>query len=257
MRQQPVAKPNPNKWNPSQIVAHNMTKARELRGLTQTEVAERLARYTDTKWTKTSVAQAEGSVSGTRVRVFTAVELFALARTFDLPVLYFLAPPEDTKSVRLDLPQVPSDAWDYFVVLIGGHYDNKEILSTQYADYAMSRNVRVPYGDRPDEEPTGLPDAVTALKPTDVYAAAFHGLMLGNQRGAFRPGEELATFIANLKNLVFALESLENYSPGRWVDPQVADNMRAERAERQQAESAEWAEINRERKERYRQEDES
>ena len=45
-----MAKPNPDRWNPSQIVAHNMTKARELRGLTQTEVAERLSRFTEAKW---------------------------------------------------------------------------------------------------------------------------------------------------------------------------------------------------------------
>ena len=232
-----MAKPTPNRWNPSQIVAHNMTKARELRGLTQAEAADRLSRYGDAKWTKTSVAQAEGSVTGNRVRAFTAVELFALARTFDLPVLYFLAPPDDTANVRLDLPEVPSDAWDFFVTLIGGHFENKEILATQFADYAHIGSVRVPRSDRTDTNRSVLGDSVTALNPTDVYAAAFHGLMLGRQRGAFRPGEELATFIKNLENLVFALQSLENYSPGRWVDPQVADHLRVEREERERARS--------------------
>ena len=82
-------------WSASQVVAHNLTQARELRGMTQTEVAERLSQFTGTAWTATTVAQAEGSVTGNRVRQFTANELVALARTFDLPVLYFFLPPED------------------------------------------------------------------------------------------------------------------------------------------------------------------
>lgn len=73
------------KWTASQVVAHNLSRARELRGLTQVQVAERLSRFTGTKWSQATVAQAEGSVSGQRIRQFTANELVALARTFDLP----------------------------------------------------------------------------------------------------------------------------------------------------------------------------
>ena len=84
-------------WTASQVVAHNVTRARHLRGLAQVEVAKRLRRFTGTNWTQTTAAQAEGSISGIRVRQFTANELVALARTFELPVLFFFMPPEDER----------------------------------------------------------------------------------------------------------------------------------------------------------------
>src|SRR3954449_12151477 len=82
-------------WTASQVVAHNLTRARELRGLTQVEVAERLTRFTGSNWSQATVAQAEGSIAGIRVRQFTANELVALARAFDLPLLFFFLPPDD------------------------------------------------------------------------------------------------------------------------------------------------------------------
>ncbi|MGH9269178.1 MAG: hypothetical protein ACRD0D_13520, partial [Acidimicrobiales bacterium] len=78
--------PEPRTWNASQVVAHNMTRARQLRGLTQAEIATRLVAFTGNPWSQATVAQAEGSVLGVRVRHFTATELVALARVFDLPV---------------------------------------------------------------------------------------------------------------------------------------------------------------------------
>src|SRR5918996_4932133 len=104
-------------WTASQVVAHNLTRARELRGLTQGEIAERLSRFTESNWSQATVAQAEGSVGGQRVRQFTANELVALARTFDLPVLFFFLPPDDgdgrlvTDDARTGLP------WEYLMVL--------------------------------------------------------------------------------------------------------------------------------------------
>lgn len=232
-----MSKPNPRKWNPSQIVAHNMARARELRGLTQTEVAERLSRFTDAKWTKTSVAQAEGSVEGSRIRVFTAVELVALARTFDLPVIYFLAPPAESVGAQLDLPGAPADAWDYLALLVGGHMGNKDVLAERYAGYGGSfAQVNIPIGDQTDEERSVGMGYVTRspLSPTDVWAAALHGLMLGHQRGAVYPGAQLKNVRQVLQDLVFALDSLENYRPERWVKPEVAEHMRVEREERDQ-----------------------
>ena len=92
----------PKAWTASQVVAHNLTRARKLRGMSQAEIAERLTRLTGTNWAQATVAQAEGSVSGERVRQFTANELVALARTFDLPLLYFFLPPEDMLAVAFN-----------------------------------------------------------------------------------------------------------------------------------------------------------
>jgi transcriptional regulator with XRE-family HTH domain len=74
-------------------VAWNLRRARARRGWTQEEAAERLEPYIGTRWSKAAFSAAERSVEGERVRHFTADNLFAFARTFDLPVGYFLCPP--------------------------------------------------------------------------------------------------------------------------------------------------------------------
>jgi len=88
----------------SVVVAHNMARARRLRGLTQAQVAEHLTRYTEKTWTQVAVAQAERGVTGARMRSFTINELVALARVFDTSVLFLLAPPSDRPDVEIALP---------------------------------------------------------------------------------------------------------------------------------------------------------
>ena len=155
-------------WSASQVVAHNLTQARELRGMTQTEVAERLSQFTGTAWTATTVAQAEGSVTGNRVRQFTANELVALARTFDLPVLYFFLPPED-KSGTLRTPDIPGrgSPWEYLLLLVWGHTKNFPEVADRAAPWAHASTVLVPVDDVLD--PTGdwvllRPDIATASR---------------------------------------------------------------------------------------------
>ncbi len=127
---------NHQAWTASQVVAHNVTRGRELRGLTQAEVAERLTRFTGARWSLTAVAQAEGSVGGQRVRQFTANELVALARTLDLPVLFFFLPPDDgaghlvTDDAHGGLP------WEYLLVLLFGHRGNFPVLADRVANWA-------------------------------------------------------------------------------------------------------------------------
>lgn len=240
MRHGSVAKPNPTRWNPSQIVAHNMTKARELRGMTQTDVADRLSRFTDTKWTKTSVAQAEGSVTGSRVRVFTAVELVALARVFDLPVPYFLAPP-DAPDIGLDLPGAPPDAWDYLVSLLTGHRGNLDDLSHQFAAWATSALVDVPPGDIHGE---GIDDYISGhlrhhdrFSPTDLWAAAFFGAMMKDVRSRLSLGSDVAGMAAHLRQLAHTLEVFDGYQPSEWLSPQLAEDVARWRADKRRADS--------------------
>jgi transcriptional regulator with XRE-family HTH domain len=134
----------------SQVVAHNLTRARELRGLTQAEVAERLSRFTGARWSQVTVAQAEGSVSGQRVRSFSANELVALARTFDLPVLYFFLPPED-KRPGFGAPDSPATGWpwEYLLLLVGA---SRELLGGGRAGSALGPCLDHPHraeGGRP------------------------------------------------------------------------------------------------------------
>jgi transcriptional regulator with XRE-family HTH domain len=78
----------------NQLVAANLRRARELRELTQEQAAERLEPYLGTRWSPAVFSAAETSVRTKRVREFSANELLAFSRAFDLPVLWFFLPAE-------------------------------------------------------------------------------------------------------------------------------------------------------------------
>jgi transcriptional regulator with XRE-family HTH domain len=79
--------------SPNQVVAYNLTRAREWKGWTQDQAAEALAPYLGTRWSKASVSQAERSIAGRFIRNFDADEIVAFARAFELPVTWFFLPP--------------------------------------------------------------------------------------------------------------------------------------------------------------------
>lgn len=80
-------------WTPNQIVANNLNRLRQRRGLTQVDAAAKLSRASGRTWTEAMVAHAERSVTGNRIREFTADDLVTMARAFDVPAIYFLTPP--------------------------------------------------------------------------------------------------------------------------------------------------------------------
>lgn len=80
-------------WTPNQLVAHNIAKARLLRGLTQDQAAEACEPYLGKRLSPASWSALERSVDGARIREITADELVGFARAFDLPVGFFLTPP--------------------------------------------------------------------------------------------------------------------------------------------------------------------
>jgi hypothetical protein len=77
----------------NQVVAFNLTQAREWRSWTQEEAAVALEPYLGVRWSKATFSQAERSVAGRFVRNFTADEIVAFARAFELPVTWFFMPP--------------------------------------------------------------------------------------------------------------------------------------------------------------------
>ena len=80
-------------WTPNQLVAHNVAKARLLRGWTQDQAAEACEAYLGKRLSPASWSALERSVDGGRIREITADELVGFARGFDLPVGFFLTPP--------------------------------------------------------------------------------------------------------------------------------------------------------------------
>ena len=94
--------PKQTRWTASQLVAFNLTRARHKAGMTQQEAAEAISRYTETEWTQATLATAEGSVTGARIRQFNPSELLAFSFVFDVPITWFFMPPPtdgDRKSV--------------------------------------------------------------------------------------------------------------------------------------------------------------
>ncbi len=77
------------------MVGYNVARGRRLRGLTQTELGQRLADLTGTPWSRATVSVAEKSWDGDsgRSRHFDADELAAFAIALDLPIAWFFLPP--------------------------------------------------------------------------------------------------------------------------------------------------------------------
>ncbi len=77
----------------NQIVGVNFRIARELRGWTQEQTAERLAPHMNGQvLPKTSISAMERVLDRDRRRVFNAQEILAFAQAFDLPVWWFFLP---------------------------------------------------------------------------------------------------------------------------------------------------------------------
>ncbi len=237
-------------WTPSQVVAHNVTRARDLRGLTQAEVGERLTRFTGARWSQTAVAQAEGSVGGQRVRQFTANELVALARTFDLPVLFFFLPPDDGEGRLVTDDAQGGLPWEYLLVLLLGHRGSFPILADRVANWAevLAQGIDIPRSDAPQDPESVLAEIAGSLRrrepllPEDVLAAVFHGLAARRMRGAPQPDDELtndvAAFADNLRGLADALTAFNNYRPGEFLDERVVAEVAEKRRQQERRQQA-------------------
>lgn len=115
-RRQPEPEKVTTRWTASQLVAFNLQRARWKAGMTQQEAAEAISRYTDSEWTQATVATAEGSVSGARIRQFNPSELLGFCFAFDVPIGWFFMPPtiDSDHAERLDMPNHPSGiGWEW------------------------------------------------------------------------------------------------------------------------------------------------
>lgn len=81
-------------WTVSQLVSYNLLRARRARGWTQQEFGDALGGYTGRAWSNASVSAAERAWQGGRPRKFDVDEIHAFCAIFDVPLAYFLLPPE-------------------------------------------------------------------------------------------------------------------------------------------------------------------
>ena len=102
----------------NQVVGFNLRLARQLRGLTQEQAAQALARQQRGKpWSKATWSAAEHSIDGQVVRQFTADDLVDFSLVFDLPPDWFLYPPgSGHEPVEILATSQPDDAEEYGLV---------------------------------------------------------------------------------------------------------------------------------------------
>jgi hypothetical protein len=84
---------------PNQIVAHNLKRARSLHGISQVAAADRLQPFLGAQWSRAVFSAAERSVTGQRIRQFSADEITAFAAAFEVPIAFFFVPPPDVDRV--------------------------------------------------------------------------------------------------------------------------------------------------------------
>jgi transcriptional regulator with XRE-family HTH domain len=128
----------PRTWSPNQVVAHNLARARLLRGLTQDEAAAELAPYLGFHLSAASFSAIERSIAGTRVKQFTADELVALSRAFELPLGWWFTPPPEGAMHTPDQPRTGID-FDNLVDLVLGTADTLPAWTDALHQWAAAR----------------------------------------------------------------------------------------------------------------------
>jgi hypothetical protein len=173
---------------PNQVVAWNLAQARSWRGWTQDQATEALERCLGVRWSKATYSQAERSVDGKNVRNFTADEIVAFARAFELPVTWFFMPPpawaQPGVPVALDTPDAQrfGTAIALLVDLVFGDRGQQAELAVRLQGFLQ------------DLGPAPLTDAqqrVRALAQHRIAALA---------RDAFTDTEQLQTRLRSLAN---------------------------------------------------------
>jgi transcriptional regulator with XRE-family HTH domain len=152
---------------PNQVVAYNLAKARALRGWTQEEAAEHLAPYWGARLSAASFSALERSAwSLERIKQFSADELLALSRCFQVPIGYFFTPPPPGFDAALHTPDAPAAGADPIVLLdaVLGTPESLVDWETELLAYSASQapaptNKRV----KPPVSPADLADRLEPL----------------------------------------------------------------------------------------------
>jgi transcriptional regulator with XRE-family HTH domain len=212
-RKRPPPRPaEPPGLDVNAVVSYNLKAIRERRGMTQQQVADRLAQLTGHLLPQASISAMERGFDGERRRRFDAHELYLLAVVFDVPIAYFFIPPPDTGAGELaDTCRPIAELWRS---LLGtddqlGPLDDRlaeinitnpdaadEVLAAIFGPEGAARNwhphfrtwrkrrlreIEVEYGDQLDEIADVLADfaaKIKALGPAGYLRSSAH-----------RPGE--------------------------------------------------------------------
>jgi transcriptional regulator with XRE-family HTH domain len=184
-------------WTPNQVVAGNLVRLRLRRRLTQAEVARLLSSVAGKEWTEAMVAHAERSVTGNRVREFTADDLVTLARAFDVPVLYFLTPPP--KGIFVHVPGSRIDTITMLEAVLG-RVDNLAEWETLLDEWNFAEDEELPFplSERRRQRIRAMAGEVAAIRAHHLIRKHFKGNLM-----------ELNNTLRSLADLVLAVERHE------------------------------------------------
>jgi transcriptional regulator with XRE-family HTH domain len=208
-RKRPPSKPaEPTGLDVNAVVSYNLKAIRERRGMTQQQVADRLAQLTGHLLPQASISAMERGFDGERRRRFDAHELYLLAVVFDVPIAYFFIPPPDTGAGELaDTRRPIAELWRSLLgtddqldplddrlaeINITNPDAADEILAAIFGPEGAARNwhahfrtwrkrrlrqIEVEYGDQLDEIADVLADfaaKIKALGPAGYLRSAAH-----------------------------------------------------------------------------------
>ena len=127
-------------YSPNQVVALNVARARAMRGWTQEQASAAIAPYLGTRLSNASFSSIERSIGGTRVKQFSADELVAFSRGFDLPIGWFFLPPPPEQDAGLHTPDATWRGMDMSLLLdaILGTDSSTPPWRTALLDYAAA-----------------------------------------------------------------------------------------------------------------------
>jgi transcriptional regulator with XRE-family HTH domain len=203
----PPASPPPITMTPNQVVAYNLARARQWRGWTQEQAAEALEPYLGARWSKATFSAAERSVDGRTIRQFSADDLVAFSRCFQVPLSWFFMPPapderrEQGVTIRLDVPDAPQTGADLALLLdlVFGEPHQEPLVGLRLEEYLDELEPRPPTeGER---------------RAADNAAHKLAALVRAGSDGIDQWQEQLREIATHLENVI-ALASI-----AAWGDP--------------------------------------
>jgi transcriptional regulator with XRE-family HTH domain len=205
---EPLPPREPAGMDVNAVVSYNVKAIRERRGMTQQQVADRLAQLTGHQLPQASISAMERGFDGERRRRFDAHELYLLSHVFDVPIAYFFIPPPgpgvtelaDTRrpvaelwrsllgtdsqldAVDARLAEIKindPDASDQVLAAIFGPEDAATNWHQHFRTWRKRRlrEIEVEYGDRLDEVAEFLAEfssKVKALGPAGYLRSTSH-----------------------------------------------------------------------------------
>lgn len=131
-------------FTPNQVVAQRIASARMLRRWTQEEAADRLEPYLGAKWSAATFSIVERSVDGKRIRQFTADELVALSRAFEVPIGWWFTPSWGDETALVVTPDVPDGLPAQLMVdVVMGSVEGFETWANELLLWASNQRVIV------------------------------------------------------------------------------------------------------------------